>query len=101
MFRVSVLDELPSLVGELAAIGKHGSGKGGGVVAEGPVGFGMEPGLPGELATLWQILGPEPAGVDAIAEAVGLAPGEVLAGLSTLELLGRASRCPGMRFRRG
>jgi DNA processing protein len=97
----AVLEELPSLVGELAAIRRDGSGKEDGVGPEGPVGFGMEPGLPRELVALWQILGPEPAGVDAIAEAVGLAPGEVLAGLSTLELLGRASRCPGMRFRRG
>lgn len=56
--------------------------------------------VPRDLQALWRALGPEPRGVDTLAEGVGLTPGEVLAGLSMLELLGRASRCPGMRYRR-
>ena len=57
--------------------------------------------VPGDLRAFWVVLGPEPKGVDTLAEGLGLSPGEVLAGMSALELLGRAHRCPGMRFRRG
>jgi len=52
------------------------------------------------LESLWLALGPEPRGVDALAERAGIPPAEALAGLSSLELLGHARRMPGMRFRR-
>jgi len=56
--------------------------------------------LPTELRALWNALEPNPAPLDLIAGAAGMTPAEALAGLSSLELLGRAQRCPGMRFRR-
>ena len=96
----AILDEFPALVEELAAArGSDREDPG-----QEPLGYqlpcGPEAGLPQELRSLWRALGPEPSPVDTIAKAVGSTHGEVLAGLSTLELLGRASRCPGMRFRR-
>jgi len=53
------------------------------------------------LESLWLALGPEPRCVDDLAEEAGVPLADVLAGLSSLELLGQARRMPGMRFRRG
>jgi DNA processing protein len=53
------------------------------------------------LDSLWKALGPGPEVVDVLADRAGLTTAEAMAGLSSLELLGRATRCPGMRFRRG
>jgi DNA processing protein len=97
----SILDEFPTLVEELAAArDNQPEGMDGGSL-EDRYPRGLEVRVPKELLPLWKVLGPEPRGVDTIAEAVGLTHGEVLAGLSALELQGRVSRCPGMRFRRG
>lgn len=54
----------------------------------------------GKLETLWNALGPGPEVLDVLAAKAGMTPGEALAGLSSLELVGRAYRCPGMRYRR-
>lgn len=86
----AILEELPSLV-EAAAGPDVGEGEG----------LSVPPGLPGELLPLWGALALEPQGVDELAGEARLTPQETLAGLSTLELMGRAHRCPGMRFRRG
>ncbi|MGW8267087.1 MAG: DNA-processing protein DprA [Longimicrobiales bacterium] len=95
-----ILDEFPALVKELAADRDSDQER-----PERASPDHLSPGvsereLPRDLRSLWGVLGPEPCPIDTIASAVGLPHGEVLARLSTLELLGRASRCPGMRFRR-
>ena len=86
----AILEELPGLV-EAAAGPDGGGGEG----------LSLPPGLPGELLPLWGALALEPQGVDELAGEAQLTPQETLAGLSALELMGRAHRCPGMRFRRG
>jgi len=86
----AILEELPGLVE--AASGTQGKG---GDAPPAP------PELPAELFPLWVALALEPRGVDELAGEARLAPHEALAGLSILELMGRACRCPGMRFRRG
>lgn len=83
----AILDELPELVAQM-------EGEGG---AESK----LPPDLPPELLPLWNSLSAEPRGLGYVAETAGLAPQAAMAGLSTLELMGRAHRCPGMRFRRG
>lgn len=62
------------------------------------LGPSSEASLPSGLRPLWESLDQEPLSADALARQVGLSPGEALAGLSALELLGLARRCPGMRF---
>ena len=56
--------------------------------------------LPPELAPVWAALGPDPRTVDDLARKAGLPATELLAALSTLELEGRVTRCPGARFQR-
>ncbi len=101
----AILQELPGLVAEAsAARGRAGGGHGG--TADRPA----EPiraaltasGFPATatLEPIWTVLGPEPLDLDAIARGARLSTEDALAGLSTLELLGRVRRCPGMRFRR-
>ena len=86
----AILEELPGLVEAAAGTdGRAGDA------------FPVAPELPAELLPLWVALALEPRGVDELAGEARLAPHEVLAGLSILELMGRACRCPGMRFRRG
>jgi len=101
----AILDELPELVVEVtSAKEREGGGDGGG-------GDGPPESLPASLTAsglpatasvepLWTVLGTEPLGLDAIARRAKLSTEDALAGLSTLELLGRVRRCPGMRFRR-
>jgi DNA processing protein len=62
--------------------------------AEGPEGAGSGAGQEGLLA----LLGDEPMAVDAMVERTGLAPSEVSAGLTELELLGLARRTSGQHF---
>jgi DNA processing protein len=93
-----VLSELPDAM-RVAVPARPG----GGAAAEGAPGGGPSSGTPGPgaspaLDALWGALAPVPRGLDAIAEGAGMTPAEALAGLSSLELLGRARRCPGMRF---
>ena len=97
----AILDELPYLVEEAAALRKEAQGPqlGGGASSTARAAAGTA--VPQDLHPLWRALRPEPQPVDAIAGMAGLTPGETLAGLSALELLGRAFRCPGMRFRGG
>lgn len=86
----AILEELGDFLGEPAP--PHGeAGR-----TEGPPAD-----LPPELHPLWDSLTSEPKLLDPLAREAGLAPETALAGLSTLELLGWARRCPGMRFRRG
>lgn len=69
---------------------------------EGTTGRTASPGagLSPELRTLWDALGTEPRDLDDVAREAELSADRALAGLSTLELEGWASRCPGMRYRR-
>jgi len=99
----AILDELPELAKEAAARGGGSRALNASPPMEEcvpcPVGEGE--GAGGRLDSLWKALGPGPEVVDVLADRAGLTPAEALAGLSSLELLGRATRCPGMRFRRG
>lgn len=79
-----------------------------GLVEEGRARLGEETGksapgldLPAELLPLWAVLEDEPKDLEALARGARLSTGEAVAGLTVLELMGRALRCPGMRFRRG
>ncbi len=65
---------------------------------DGPSGAGAPP--PGDDGRVWRLLSEEPASVDRLVDGSGLPSGRVLAALARLELEGRASRWPGMRFRR-
>lgn len=56
--------------------------------------------LPDELRALWKALTPEPLAIETVAREAGVSSGAAMAGLTDLELMGRARRCPGMRFRR-
>jgi DNA processing protein len=95
----AILEEVQDLVEEAAAPGGDGSlHRGADTEGSGPP---TESALPPGLRPLWKVLDTEPHHVDWIARRARVDPGEALAGLSTLELLGYASRCPGMRFRRG
>ena len=95
----AILEEVPNLVEEAATLGRDGSPH---LAAETEdSGFPTDVGLPPGLRPLWKALETEPHHVDWIAGQARVDAGEALAGLSTLELLGYASRCPGMRFRRG
>jgi DNA processing protein len=87
----AILDELPELVARGGEVGGD----------ELAVNSGLPAGLHQDLSPLWSSLSAEPMGLDPLAEAAGMAPQDALAGLSTLELMGWAHRCPGMRFRRG
>lgn len=57
-------------------------------------------GLVGLAAALWEALDVHPRGPDEVAHRAGLAPGEVMAGLMELELLGLVERRPGCGFAR-
>ena len=57
-------------------------------------------GLVGVAAALWEALDVHPRGPDEVAHRAGLAPGEVMAGLMELELLGLVERRPGRGFAR-
>ena len=83
----AILEELPGLVPDAA-----GRRAGGSI---------PDPGVPGELRRLWEVLQEEPVALENLAREAGLSAGEAAAGLTALELMGRAERCPGMRFRRG
>lgn len=96
----SILDEFPDLLEEVGASRGSDPGHPGRGSPASPSPGRSESDLPQELRSLWRVLGPVPSPIDTIANAAGLSHGEVLAGLSTLELSGRAYRCPGMRFRR-
>jgi len=96
----SILDEFPELLEEVGASRGSDPGHPGRGSPASPSPGRSESDLPQELRSLWRVLGPVPSPIDTIANAAGLSHGEVLAGLSTLELSGRAYRCPGMRFRR-
>jgi DNA processing protein len=95
----AILEEVPALLEEAVALGRNSPPPPdvGGEVSD-PLN-GAE--LPDGLRPLWKALGTEPHHVDSIANRAGVDPGEALSGLSVLELLGQAYRCPGMRFRRG
>jgi len=69
----------------------------------GPLEPGGVPGagdVPSDLQPLLLALREEPLGLEPLAVRSGLDAGAVVAGLTALELMGRARRCPGMRFRR-
>lgn len=86
----AILDELPCLVGEGSARNDEG------IVKANP---GLD--LPSELLPLWTVLENEPRDLETLAREARLSTREAVAGLTILELMGRAQRCPGMRFRRG
>jgi len=54
--------------------------------------------LPSGLRTIWNALSTEPQPLETVAREARVSPGKAMAGLTDLELLGRARRCPGMRF---
>lgn len=86
----AILDELPGLVVEGSARNDEGTVK-------------ANPGLdlPSELLPLWTVLENEPRDLETLAREARLSTREAVAGLTILELMGCAQRCPGMRFRRG
>jgi DNA processing protein len=86
----AILLEIPELVEEARGLSARGEG-----------GSDGSPSVPRELRSLWASLSKEPLSLDHLARRAGLAPERALAGLSSLELLGEARRCPGMRFSRG
>lgn len=101
----AILDELPGLVLEAEKARGGGdeaaAGASGGLSRAPPTALSVLgiPPIPG-LEPLWKALGTEPRALDVIARGANLPPEEALAGLSTLEVVGRVRRCPGMRFRR-
>jgi DNA processing protein len=56
-------------------------------------------GLAAAEATVFDIVTPEPVHVDRLAERAGLAPGTLLAALSSLEIKGLVTQLPGKQFR--
>lgn len=83
----AILDEVPGLVDEIRPRNQRGE------IPDSQV--------PAELQPLLAALEQEPRPLETLARVAGLSTGEVAAGLTALELMGRARRCPGMRFRRG
>jgi DNA processing protein len=81
----AVLEELAGLLPGAEASGSPGP---------------ADPALPPELRELWSVLSSEPMSLELLARQAKVSPGEALAGLTTLELEGWASRCPGMHFQR-
>ena len=99
----AVLEELPELMQEVEA---RSGGKRSSEAFTSTGGLALAPppsvdAAAGKLESLWRALGPGPEVLDVLAKKAGMTPAEALAGLSSLELVGRACRCPGMRFRRG
>jgi DNA processing protein len=99
----AILDELPELAIEAAARREETRASDGARPTEesAPCPVPDDDGSGEMLESLWKALGPGPEVVDVLAERAGMTAAEAMAGLSSLELLGRATRCPGMRFRRG
>ncbi len=89
----AILEELPNVVRDASAGRSNGSPP----PAHDEGGAGLPPGL----RPLLDALSTDPLPLDVLARAAALPVPEAVAGLSTLELIGRAHRCPGMRFRRG
>lgn len=57
------------------------------------------PELEPELNLIFQAVAKESVALDSIVEATGLDPGQILAALSQLELMGLVTQLPGMRYR--
>jgi DNA processing protein len=85
--------EFETVAGLVSALGLEARGDAGGPVPD-------PAGLVGTAAAVWAALDVEPRGADEVGRRAGFGPGEVLVGLTELELLGLAERRPGRGFAR-